>query len=511
MFNAFALFRSLVIYGVCLPLAIFLGYLLASPDDSTNAGIVLLVLSVLLLPLVLRHHHPFLVLSWNMAALAFFLPGRPLVWLPMVFLSFLISVLQYALDKKNTFLPSAPMALPLLFLGVVVLMTAELTGGIGLRVAGGGSYGGKRYITIFAAIAGYFALSAKPIPPERARFYVRLFLLAALTAVIGNLATIISPSLYFIFWLFPPDFAELTSMAISDASNDGAVVRYGGLAVAGSTLAVFTMATLGIRGLFDATKFWRLGGFLVFCGMATLGGYRSALIFIGLVFLVQFYLEGLFRTRLAPILALTAIVVLASVLPFAKHLPLSVQRTLSFLPIEIDAMTAMDAQGSVEWRLAMWERTVPEIPHYLLLGKGYSIDPGALEMVEANNMKGLDPFEGAFLAGDYHSGPLSVIMPFGIWGVLAFLWFLQAGLKTLYRNYLYSSVVLKGTNTFFLAYFIAKVVFFFGIFGSLYSDMPWFTGVLGLSIALNGGILGPAPAPVSEPVVPRFKLITITR
>ncbi len=511
MFNAFALFRSLLIYGVCLPLAIFLGYLLSSPDDSTNAGIVLMMLGVLLLPVILRHHHPFLVLSWNMSAMAFFLPGKPLIWLPVVLLSFLISILQFTLDKKNAFLPSGPVAFPLLCLGLVVLVTAELTGGIGLRVAGAGSYGGRRYISILAAIAGFFALSAKAIPGERANFYVRMYLLAALTAGIGNLATVISPSLYFIFWLFPPDFAELTSMAISDATNSGAVVRYGGLATMGSALAVFMMASLGIRKLFDPTKFWRLAAFLVFCGTTSLGGYRSALIFLGLVFMVQFYLEGLFRTRLLPILSLSAVMVLAAVLPFAKHLPLSVQRTLSFLPIEIDTMTAMDAEGSVEWRLAMWERTVPEVPHYLLLGKGYGIDPGVFEMVEANNMKGFEPFEAAYLAGDYHSGPLSVVMPFGIWGVFGFLWFLQAGTKALYRNYRYSPPELKGTNTFFLAYFVAKVIFFFAVFGSLYSDMPWFTGVLGLSIALNGGILGPAPAPMAETAVPRFKLITITR
>ena len=36
MSNAPALFRSLLVYGLCLPLAVFLGYLLATPLDITT-------------------------------------------------------------------------------------------------------------------------------------------------------------------------------------------------------------------------------------------------------------------------------------------------------------------------------------------------------------------------------------------------------------------------------------------------------------------------------------------
>src|SRR5258708_27966748 len=81
MSNAFSLFRSLIIYAICLPLAIFLGYLLATPDDFVSFALVTLVLVSLALPLFLRWHHPLLVLTWNMAATAFFLPGSPSVWL----------------------------------------------------------------------------------------------------------------------------------------------------------------------------------------------------------------------------------------------------------------------------------------------------------------------------------------------------------------------------------------------------------------------------------------------
>ena len=116
MTNASALFRSLLVYGLCLPLAVFLGYLLANPLDLTTLGVVLVVLLVLAIPLFLRWHHLWLIASWNTTALLFFVPGKPGVWIGLAAASLLISILQYALNRNMKFLsvPSVtrPAALP---------------------------------------------------------------------------------------------------------------------------------------------------------------------------------------------------------------------------------------------------------------------------------------------------------------------------------------------------------------------------------------------------------------
>jgi hypothetical protein len=46
-----------------------------------------------------------------------------------------------------------------------------------------------------------------------------------------------------------------------------------------------------------------------------------------------------------------------------------------------------------------------------------------------------------------------------------------------------------------LAYFITRVIIFFFVFGSLYSDMAFFAGLVGLSVSLNGGVATVAAAP----------------
>jgi len=102
------------------------------------------------------------------------------------------------------------------------------------------------------------------------------------------------------------------------------------------------------------------------------------------------------------------------------------------------------------------------------------------------------------LAGDYHNGPLSVIIPFGIWGAATFLWFLIAALRVLYRNYRYGNPQFKTLNTFLLATFVIRAFMFFVIVGGFYGDMMYFVGIVALNISINGGVARPVRQPLVE-------------
>ena len=137
MSNALTIIRALIIYGLCLPLAIFLGYLLATPMDLTSFTIVALVVVLPLVPVLLRWHHLILIASWNMNAVLFFLPGPPNLWIVMSGLSLLLSVLQRILNREIKFLSAPTVARPLIFLALVIVSTAMLTGGMGFQAFGG--------------------------------------------------------------------------------------------------------------------------------------------------------------------------------------------------------------------------------------------------------------------------------------------------------------------------------------------------------------------------------------
>ena len=496
MSNSFTILRARVIYGICLPLAIWLGFSLATPDDRGTLAMMGLILFVLLLPLLLLWHHPLLVCCWNMSAVVFFLPGKLELWMVMAYLSLIIALVQRALNPNLKFLKVKPVAVPLVFITVVVCVTAWMTGGFGMRAMGDATYGAKRYLMIISAIAGFFALTSRQIPAARARWYVAGYFLFGLTAVIPDLVTVVSPSLYFIFLVFPADF---TSIYQVNANTFNLISRWAGLAMASQTLIYYLLSVYGIRALLQRRHWWAGLLFVLAFGFLPLGGFRSGFILIVLIFGVVFYLEGLLRSRLLPVILIGMILTSAAVLPFLNKFPLAVQRTFSFLPVQVDPVALADAQASTEWRVRMWKTLFPQVPQYLMLGKGFGINGAELEFAQNMVARGGDNADIASMAGDYHSGPLSVIIPLGIWGVIGFLWFLAAAIRALYLNHRYGEPGLKRINTFLFAYFVARTFFFLAVYGSLYAEFFIFTGLLGLSISLNGGICRPTTKP--KPVV----------
>jgi hypothetical protein len=280
-----------------------------------------------------------------------------------------------------------------------------------------------------------------------------------------------------------------------------------------------------VGGLFDVGKSWSLSpisfrgglGFnhpwrpaifclLIWMSLAT-GGFRGTLVLVSITLLIQFYVEGLVRTRVLPTVLLLGALVMAVSLPFVRHMPANVQRTLSILPIDIDPAIRIQAQSTVDWRLDIWKRVLPTVPQYLFLGKGYAIDGAELSMLSGSFMRNsVDRSESAILSGDYHNGPLSVIIPLGIFGVIGFLWFAWAGFRVLVNNLRHGDPDLFHINCFLLAAFAAKVLFFLFIFGSFYLEFMVMTGLVGLSVSINGGVRQPAPVTVERPSFDQFKL-----
>jgi hypothetical protein len=172
--------------------------------------------------------------------------------------------------------------------------------------------------------------------------------------------------------------------------------------------------------------------------------------------------------------------------------------------VEIDPMIRMTAESSTEWRLNIWKTVLPSVPRYLLVGKGYSINPTEMAMIEIR--PGAGDSESKIATGDYHNGPLTVLIPLGIWGAIGFLWFLGAGIRVLYRNHRYGDPELHGVNTFLFLYFLVKGLFFLFIFGSFSTEFFGFTGLVALSISINGGMRSPAPVIVVKRAFNQFRL-----
>ena len=478
--------RVALAIGLVVPLAVVMGVLLVSPLATPTVALVGLTFMALAFPLWLRWHHTLLVCCWNAAVVAFFIPGQPPVWVLLAALSLGIAVVSRTLRQRSDFLWVRSLAIPLLALVLIVGVTVCIRG-VGSRALGSELWGAKRYMGVFGAILGYFALTSSAIPPARARWLAGLFFLSGVTAIFSDLAFAGGPAFYFLFLLFPTD------VAFNQAMSADTLQRYTGMAWMAQAGYWFMLLQYGIRGVLDLRRPWRLGIFVGLFGLGLFGGFRSSIILFGLLFLTQFWFERLLRTKLFVFVSLGALLLGAGVVGFAERLPMSVQRSLSFLPIQVHPTARQDAQGTLDWRLQMWRVVLPDVPQYLWLGKGYTFSGTDFLLMKESIRRGMfTAYEDTLVSGNYHNGLLTLIIPFGLPGTVAFVVFLCASWRVLRRNYLYGSPELQRVNTFLIAYFTARLIFYTFFYGQFDIDLMIFTGVVGLSVSLNGGVCTPA-------------------
>ncbi len=481
--NVAAALRSLVVYAACAGLAIIIGVLMLNPLTYSALGFIGILCAVLLIPVFMKWHRPLMLFCWSMPVMMFFIKGDPNLFLVMITLSLTATVVERAIGQKR-FFKVPQITWPLICLIGVVLITAKFTGGLGLRAFGSEVYGGKKYIFLIVAILGYFAIASVPIPPEKARKYVALYFAGGTLCFIQDLYPFAPGFLHPLFWLIPPSFYSV--------EFEGGTTRLAGTGAAGVALTNVLIACYGLRGIFLSGKLWRPVVFCIAFILIFLGGFRSAIIGATATFLIVFFLEGMHRTRMLPVLVIFGLLIAGLVIPLASHLPFTFQRVLTILPpsiVQVRSDARLDAKESWEWRVNMWKALLPQIPEHLLLGKGYaiSVEDFNTEMGGNAAVQSADPAQQALaLSSDYHNGPLSVVLPFGIWGVIAVVWFLASGLWVTYRNYRYSPPELQTINAFLFGTFIWLVINFYGT--ALASVMSAFTGLLGLSVAINRGV-----------------------
>jgi hypothetical protein len=491
--NPAAAVRMLVIYSICIPLAGLVGWMLTNQMDYGTLGFFGLIAALLLSPILIRYHYPIMIFGMGAPIYCFFLKGNPPMWEVVTIISLTLAIVDRALNSEKRFVSVPMMTWPLLFALAVTYMTAELTGGIGLKTLGGSVGGGKKYLVIFIGIATYFALTSRVIPKNQRRLYMSLFFLAGLPTFIGDLFPFLPSPFNYVNLLIPPSQAGVAG-DVSFGST-----RLGAFAGTAGVVANFLLARYGLRGIFTLSHPLRGGGFILAIILSMLGGFRSTIITYISLCIMLFFMERLYRTQMSLVLVFAMVIGGVVIVPFSDKLPNTFQRSLSFIPfLNWDADIKADAEGSKQWREAMWRDLWPKVPQYLLLGKGLALTEedftmmgnGTFANMGAATLNGSE--QSLAISGDYHNGPLSTLIPFGIWGGIAFMWLAISSLYVLYRNYRYGDADMKTVNAFLLAMAFQGFWGFFVIFGDYAGQIGLFAKLAGFSIALNWCVCGPA-------------------
>jgi hypothetical protein len=501
--NPAAAIRLLITYAICIPLAMLVGYLLCNPLDFGTLGFFGLVTLLLLSPIVIKYHYPLMVVALASPIFCFFLKGNPPLWQVATILCLGVAIIERTLNSEKRFISVPVMTWPLIFILAVTIFTAEMTGGIGLAALGTAVTGGKKYIAVFIGVAIYFALVSQQIPKAKRNLFVALYFLSGVPQFVSDLFPFLPSPLNYINLLIPPSSAGV------DGDVSFGTTRLGCFGISASVVANFMLAKYGLKGVINAARPLRFLLFFALLALTLVGGFRIVLVAYIMTFFFLFFLEGLHRTRMVLVFIIGGMLGLTLLLPFAHKLPFTFQRALSVIPmLQLDPTAVMDADGSKKWREEIWADTWPKVPQYLLLGKGYALTAEDQQMMGlgtfANTTEAAmdKSFNSLAISSDYHNGPLSTLMPFGIWGAIGILWLMGATLYVLFRNYKYGDLELKTVNTYLLVTGITSIIGFFFIFGAYSDAIGGYTKLVGFSIALNWAICGPK---AQTQVVHRFK------
>lgn len=417
MFGALTIPRKLLVAVSVVLISVYAGYQLANPDSLKTIALMTGLAGMLVLPLMIRHYHPLMLISLNSNIVFNFLPGNLSLWMILAISGIIIVMLNRCLHKHESSLHVPAISWALVVMVIVTLLTAVLTDSLGFRFTGSNLMGGKRYYFILAAVFVYFILVSKAIPRDQAKLYVFLWLLPSISSVISNLVYALGPSFYFLFNFLSVDVVR-HQMGSETLGLSAGISRWSGMASLSLNMLVMILMLYGFRGLCDLRRPWRQL-LLVAVVIATLmSGFRTNFVFMVLVIGLVFYMEGHHRNPLVLSGLLVAAILFSMLLPFAHLLPQVAQRAISVIPIaKVDAAVAWDAEATKQWRLDMWNLLWPEIPKYLIVGKGYGIDATEQYLLMETVKRGkAATWEVSMLHGDFHNGPLSVIIPFGIFG-----------------------------------------------------------------------------------------------
>jgi hypothetical protein len=471
------------VYASSLALASFLGYTVAVAQGAQSAVVVVGTLALLVTPLLLRGHQAVTLFCWNSTIGLGVLAGAIPSWLLMSVVACAIILGQRALNRAWPLNLVREMTIPLVVFSAVVGVTMLARGGVGVQWLGSGALaGGRKYLHIFGAVLGYFAISMQCIPRQKAMPYYLLFFLGGLTGFIGPLAGFLGGPFEYLMLIFRP----IEGVAMYDDS-----FRVKGMSFVGNAIFGALLARYGFAGVFHTAQFWRPILLVIGMLLGLLSGYRTLLVLYGGTLVMMFLLEGIHRTRLVLLWVMVLGLGAGALYQATPLLPTPIQRALAVLPLPVNAVVRADAAGTIGWREGLWGALWQDVPRYFWLGKGMTITSREMDWAQTLSRFGGNPWDYSYLTGEHHNGFLSVIIGFGVWGFLTLLWVLLAGWWVLWRNWKNGRPDLLNINAFLLCSYICWLFLFFTYWGTLHWSLRDFTGILGLSVALNHGLASP--------------------
>ena len=427
---------------------------------------------------------------WVLIPIGWYLPGR-LPWLPLPFsvrdlclIAAIACFVVFILTRAITWKRKLTTLDYLVYINLAYLATVYVRNPAGFWAFQSSIVGGRAYFEIVLAFCAFLILGRVQISDFTARVFPLFFLVpawsVALLDVVGRVNVQLGNTLNLIYGGVGTSGTFGAAQEVAEVGTTRLVsTAPAGLVAVLALCSRYNPATLisplyPLRSLMLAVAF----------GAIFLSGYRSG--FLGA--LVFFLLAAILRRQLRQLwvafgMSILAVVTLIILQGNVLQMPLTMQRTLSWLPADWDQDAVSDAEYSTQWRVDMWkwawndERVLRD----KIWGQGFGFTIEDLYLIASASaagqstsaMLGGSDREQFMITGTLHSGPLSSIKFIGIVGFV-FYYFMLCYMAVLAWRICKRAM---GTKGFTLALFVGIPIIyepfnFVVVYGALDQNYP---------------------------------------
>jgi hypothetical protein len=478
-----------------LLVSVMIGSAVGNSDVRLVAGIVAVIPTVIIFVKLKTN-------IWVLIPIGWYLSGR-LPWLPLPFtvrdLCMMTAIFFFTLFFATRAVPwrrKLSLLDYLIYINLFYLATVYVRNPAGFWAMQTSIVGGRPYFEILLALGAFMILSRVQISAFIAKIFPLFFVVPAWCVagldVIGRLVPQMSYPLSMMY-------TGVGSRGVTSAFEEEARLgetRMVGVQFAGLSTVLALCSKFNPITLMSPLHPFRTLLFGVALLAIFLSGFRSVLLFAMVAFLLATVLRGNLKDLwVAGAGMLLGLVALISVQGSLVQLPLTVQRTLSWLPGDWNQQAVADAEGSTQWRVEMWgwawndDRILKD----RVWGQGFGLSIDDMNLIANSlmagqggaNLLGGSDRENFMITGSFHSGPLSTIKYIGIVG-LALYYPLMCYMALLAWRLCTRA---RGTKAFTLSLFVGIPIIYepfnfvvvFGGLDSNYSQLLFWAGLMNMT------------------------------
>jgi len=446
---------------------------------------------------------------WVLLPIGWYLSGR-LPWLPVPFtlrdLLFMTVIFFFTLFFATRVIPwkrKLGLLDYLIYINLAYLATVYVRNPVGFWAMQSSMVGGRPYFEIALSFGAFIILSRVQISDFIARIFPLFYIIptwfVGILEVIGRL---VPQMAYPLAMMYSGVGVRSVTSAFQEEAQLGET-RMTAMQFAGTTSVLALCSKYNPLTLISPLHPFRALLLGVAFGAIFLSGFRSALLFAMVAFVLATLLRGRIRDLwVAGGALLLAVVALISLQGNVLQLPTTMQRALSWLPGQWSAEAVQQAEGSSQWRFEMWGWAWNDdrILRDRVWGQGFGLSIDDMNLIAASLMAGEgggsrlggSDRENFMITGAFHSGPLSTIKYIGVVG-LALYYPLMCYMAWLAWRLCKRA---RETKAFTLSLFVGipiiyepfNFVFIFGGLDGNYPQLLFWAGLLNMTTRYVGSV-----------------------